>query len=160
MNKIKFLLVIIFSFTINYSLSQENPKRIQANNIQYLDNLSIKQTASINDAFALYYFYKYNKNSNFKIHRNAIIELKIIDSDKYNNANLALRRGLLAKIVAVELNLKKSLMYLIFKNERYAYRACIAEEIMSPGKSNNDIISGQELIEIIHILTNLKGRNL
>jgi hypothetical protein len=46
------------------------------------------------------------------------------------------------------LNLKQSLMYNIFGIERYAYRACLADNLFSGDGSENDLISGSELIEL------------
>ena len=45
------------------------------------------------------------------------------------------------------LNLKKSLMYNKFDIERYAYRACLAHKLFSEFGSENDLMSGPELIE-------------
>jgi hypothetical protein len=48
-------------------------------------------------------------------------------------------------------------MYLIFDTERYAYKACIANGIFSPGGSENDKMTGPELIDLLSRISDLKG---
>jgi hypothetical protein len=59
------------------------------------------------------------------------------------------RKGVLARMVARRLNLKDSLFYRIFGTERYAFRACAAAGIMISNGSEWDIVSGDELVEIM-----------
>jgi hypothetical protein len=52
-------------------------------------------------------------------------------------------------MIAGKLNLGDSLMYMILPLERYAFKACIAENIMQTEGSEWDAVSGGELIEIM-----------
>jgi formylmethanofuran dehydrogenase subunit E-like metal-binding protein len=58
-----------------------------------------------------------------------------------------LTKGMASLMMCRYIKLKKSLMYNIFDTERYAYRACLAEKFFSEYGSENDIMSGSELIE-------------
>lgn len=68
-----------------------------------------------------------------------------------------LRRGTLSLIIARHLKLSDSLLYNIFKSERYAYRACAAKEIMEYDGSEWDILSGGELVEIMTKVSEILG---
>ncbi len=70
-----------------------------------------------------------------------------------------LRKGRLSLMIARQLNLGDSLMYKIFKTERYAFRVCAANGIMSYDGSEWDILSGGELVEIITKISELTGGN-
>jgi hypothetical protein len=70
-----------------------------------------------------------------------------------------LRRGVLSLMLARHLNLKDSLFYKIFKTERYAYRACIANDLMHYEGSEWDKLSGGELVEIMTKASDLSGGN-
>jgi hypothetical protein len=75
------------------------------------------------------------------------------------NEDSPLRRGALALMMARHLNLNDSLLFMIFKTERYAYRSCIANGIMNQNGSEWDKISGGELIEIMTRVSDLTGGN-
>ena len=70
-----------------------------------------------------------------------------------------LRRGTLSLILARHLKLSDSLLYNIFKSERYAYRACAAKEIMEYDGSEWEILSGGELVEIMTKVSEMLGGN-
>jgi hypothetical protein len=70
-----------------------------------------------------------------------------------------LRRGALALMLARYLKLGDSLLYAIFKTERYAYRACAANNIMSYDGSEWDTLSGGELVEIMTKVSEMTGGN-
>ena len=70
-----------------------------------------------------------------------------------------LRRGAFALMMARHLDLQDSLLFLIFKTERYAYRVCAANGIMSYEGSEWDTLSGGELIEIMTKVSELSGGN-
>jgi len=63
--------------------------------------------------------------------------------------NTTARKGMIAALIADYLKLGDSLFYLIFRTERYAFRACIAHGIMDYDASEWDRVSGGELIEIM-----------
>ena len=67
------------------------------------------------------------------------------------------RKGVLARMVARRLNLGDSLFYRIFGAERYAFRACAAAGIMTSNGSEWDIVSGDELVEIMNQVSGKSG---
>lgn len=153
----KYIIICFVLLSLNLSselLAQNKIKLTNNNEIQYLDNLSNQKTTTVADAFALYYKFKFNKISNYNTHKNAIVKIGAINKEEYKTGKELLKRGLLAQIIATELNLKNSLLYIIFGSDRYAYRACAASFIMPHGKSSYDLMSGQELIEAMHFLSN------
>jgi len=56
---------------------------------------------------------------------------------------------MIALMAARQLRLKGSLFYLMFDTQRYAHRACVAEEIMDASTSELDTLTGDELLEVI-----------
>ena len=67
--------------------------------------------------------------------------------------DLPLTKGMISLMVArylklIEVEPRNSLMYNIFGSERYAYRACLADKLFSEFGSENDLMSGGELIEL------------
>jgi hypothetical protein len=59
-------------------------------------------------------------------------------------------------MIARYLDLKDLLLYRLFKIERYAYQACVAAEIMEANRSEYDKLSGEELIEIMSTVDEIK----
>ena len=68
-----------------------------------------------------------------------------------------LTRGMVALMAAKYLDLKGSFMYNLFGSQRYAVRACIAEELMEPDSSASDLMSGAELIEVLARIAQMSG---
>jgi len=68
-----------------------------------------------------------------------------------------LTKGMASLMTARYINLGGSIMYIIFGTERYAYKVCIANGIFSDGGSENDKMTGPELIELFSKITDLKG---
>ena len=68
-----------------------------------------------------------------------------------------LTKGMASLMTAKYLNLGGSFMYAILKTERYAYKACLANEIFSKNESENDRMSGPELIELFSRISDIKG---
>ena len=69
-----------------------------------------------------------------------------------------LTKGMVSLMAAKYLYLKKSLLYRIIETERYAYRACVAEKLFSADGSENDLMSGPELIEFFAKVGEFRGR--
>ena len=74
----------------------------------------------------------------------------------YNN-DARLTKGMASLMTARFLQLKKSTMYRIFGTERYAYRACVADKLFSIDGSENDLMSGLELIELFSKINKFKS---
>lgn len=109
------------------------------NMIDKLSDIDGKVNATYGDAVAL-----------FKAETSKDIYLN------YKN-DVPLTRGMVALMTAKYLDLKGSFMYNIFKTERYAVRACIDEDLMDGDSSENDLMSGAELIEVLGKIARKKG---
>jgi hypothetical protein len=68
-----------------------------------------------------------------------------------------LTKGMASLMTARYLDLNGSFMYMILDVERYAYKACIANGIFSPDGSENDQLTGPELIELFSKISDMKG---
>jgi hypothetical protein len=108
--------------------------------IEWINKLDTKAIATFGDAKRLFY-------STFPdLSKQQSNTIKLLNQYK---DDAPLKRGMIAAIIARELNLKGSLFYMLTGLERYACRACIAEGIMSANSSENDLISGPELLDIM-----------
>jgi hypothetical protein len=108
----------------------------------FLSELDNKKTVTYGDAVSM-----------FKIQTGVAVSKKKGSGDesfllKGYGQSAPLTRGMAALMTAQYLDLGGSFMYLVFGSERYAYRACIANEIMASDGSENDIMNGPELIEL------------
>ena len=139
----------ILFFSIN--LSAQNIKQII-----YINNLGDKKTATFEDAVNFFVISLNGNPAGFKGNINSLKKVKIIIDEKYG-PNDKLRRGMVAIMIARYMKLDNSLFYLIFKTERYAFRACVAKKIMQNDQSEWDILSGEELIEIMAIVDEVRG---
>jgi hypothetical protein len=68
-----------------------------------------------------------------------------------------LRRGALALMIARHLDLRGTLLYSIFRTERYAYKVCVKNHVMESDGSEWDRLSGGELVEIMRKVSAKKG---
>ncbi len=116
--------------------------------LTFIENLGNKKTATFGDAVS-FYMLTLDKNSQGFTQDLRTLKKKGIAAGYNYNKGDALRKGVIARMVARHLNLKDSLWYFIFKTERYAYRACVAAELLPPRGSEWDSISGEELIELM-----------
>jgi hypothetical protein len=147
---ITFALIFIFISTLSF------PQNIT--NIGFINEIADKDEATFEDG--VHFFMLLTGKSPGPFQENIV---------KLNNAgitegiqqtkDLPLRRGVLSLMLARYLNLKDSLMYRIFKTERYAYRACIANDLMHYNGSEWDKLSGGELIEIMNKASDFSGGN-
>ena len=119
------------------------------NSLQFINSIADKEEVTVGEAVKLFLMITENKSGSFEENVKYLKSAKVLDSDFNTGANDALKRGLLAKMIAKKLNLKDSLLGLILPFERYAHKACIAENIMQTDTSEWDAISGGELIEIM-----------
>lgn len=60
-----------------------------------------------------------------------------------------LTKGMAALMTAGYLNLNDSFMYNLFGTERYAFHACVADGLMTENGSENDLMSGAQLLELM-----------
>ena len=111
--------------------------------IMFLSELDGKKTATYGDALRMF---------RFKTTGSGAYSLK--GYSEYSK----LTRGMVSLMTARYLKLNDSLMYRIFENERYAYKACMAEKLFSKDGSEHDVMTGPELIELFGKISKYKGR--
>jgi len=103
--------------------------------IVFINELDGKKTATYGDALRMFEFQEITSGSDSYMLKG------------YND-EARLTKGMASLMMARSLKLNKSFMYNIFDIERYAYRACLADKFFSEFGSENDIMSGSELIEL------------
>lgn len=123
MNFFKVPVILLASLFISAALFSQS--------IDKISDIDRKVTATYGDAVAL-----------FKAETKKDVSL-----DYKNDAPLT--RGMVALMTAKYLDLKGSFMYNLFGSERYAVKACIAEDLMDADSSENDLMSGAELLEVL-----------
>lgn len=117
-------------------------------NINYYAELGDRPTATVGDAVRLFALTLGQKPRDFAAGRQYLVKEGVFPDRGYAESD-PLRRRTLAYMAARYLKLGDSIMYSIFKNERYAVTACGANGIMPPGKGEWDILSGAELMEVV-----------
>lgn len=141
MRRTVFLLVFLLIFSFG-----------NAQEINFINALAEKKIVTFEDGVKIYMYTLGRVPGGFVYDVNTLKGLKLLKAKKYNK-DKALRRGMLALMVARHLKLKGSLLYLMFDTERYAHRACIAEKLMDAGTSELDTMSGDELLEVIALVS-------
>ncbi len=113
----------------------------------YVTVLGDKEKATCADAMTIFVYQLGKKPGNYAANQEALRSMGINVTNRGENEFL--RRGEMANMVAQYLKLRNSLFYNIFKTDRYAVKACIAAEIMTQDSSEWDILSGEDLLEIM-----------
>ncbi len=152
MNKKRYVfisLIILFS-------SQLYAQNIS--NIELINSVADKETATFSDGVTFFLLVMGQTPKSFE-QNIAFLNSEGITKGIALKKDSPLRRGAFALMMARHLDLGDSLLYRIFKTERYAYRACAASEIMSYDGSEWDILSGGELLEIITKVSEITGGN-
>jgi hypothetical protein len=156
MKKIKILL-ILFCFSWCFFLASQL-KAQEASGIARINEIADKDLATYADGvyFLVLLLGKtpVSFNENLDILNQNGITLGIVSEE-----NSPLNKGAFSLMMARHLNLNDSLLYKIFKSKRYAFRACVANGLMSENGSEWDKISGGELIEIVTKVSDLTGGN-
>jgi len=139
--------VCIFSVIPGIGLAQE------ATQITFINELDSKVSATYGDALIM-----------FKLQAGSSINSKNTTASKIDSYSLKgykesmpLNKGMASLMTAKYLKLGGSFVYMIIGTERYAYKACIANGIFSGDGSENDKMSGPELIELLSKISDLKG---
>jgi len=122
----------------------------------FIHELGEKEQATFGDAVKFMVIVMDKRSVNFKRDLR-ILNKNGITSGYSNNKNTPLRKGAVARMAARYLKLNDSFMYKIFGTERYAFRACVAADIMVQNGSEWDRISGEELIEIMRRVSEKSG---
>ena len=152
MKKIPILSCILILFSIQ-AFSQNTTK-----NINFINEVADKDKTTFAEGVHFFVMVMGNKPGSF------VKNIKFLNKEGITKGislkkESPLRRGAFALMMARHLDLKDSLLYMIFKTERYAYRACITNGIMSHEGSEWDTLSGGELIEIMTKVSELTGGN-
>ena len=116
--------------------------------IEFLSALDAKVSASEGDAVSLLSFSLRGTSEGF-LSDYAFLQSKGAVAPGEFSADAKLSRGDISLMIARLKRLDGSLMYKITGKARYAYRACVADGIMPSGRSEYDVLSGQELIEAV-----------
>ncbi|HPJ40096.1 MAG TPA: hypothetical protein PLT75_16775 [Spirochaetota bacterium] len=124
--------------------------------LQFIHQLADKQEATFNDAVTFMTIAIGLEPKDFSTNLQILKNRNIARGMSYNAVD-PIRRGALSLMIARYLDLSDSLLYLIFGTERYAFRACVADGIMSNEGSEWDRLSGGELIEIMNIAIERAG---
>lgn len=125
------------------------------NQLDFIHSLDSKASAAYGDAVKIFSASAGGRGGDFTSESAFLNEQGL--ALKYNE-DAPLTRGMAALMTARYLNLKGSFMYLIFKSERYAYRACIASSLMPGDASEFDKLSGPELLELMSLISDRKGK--
>jgi hypothetical protein len=141
MKRNAFLLAFLLVFTFGF-----------AQEINFVNELAGKKTVTFGDAVKMYLYTLGKAPAGFDPDVKTLKAMNILKAKEYDR-DKPLRRGMLALMVARHLKLKGSLFYLMFDTRRYAHRACVAEKIMDVNTSEFDMISGDELLEVMAIVS-------
>jgi len=149
MKKALILIVALFSI-ISFSGISSSQDVTQVTFLSELDNKSI---ATYGDALIM-----------FKLQSGSTVSAKgkkTSDGESYAlkgyTESDTLTKGMASLMTARYLDLGGSFMYMILDIERYAYKACIANGIFRADGSENDKMSGPELIELFSKISDMKG---
>ncbi len=140
---------IIFTVTAVMLFFSGNLFSQEMNSVEFINGIADKEEVTVGEAVKFFMMITENRSGSFDENVRQLIKAGVLDNGFDESQNSTLDRGLLAEMIAEKLNLKGSLLYLILPFERYAVKACIAENIMVDRVGEWDLISGGELIEIM-----------
>jgi len=126
-------------------------------NLNFIHNLAEKQQTTFNDAVEFFAQVIYGKSYTFETNL-TLLKRKGITKGMNYTKNSPLTKGMICLMAARYNNLNDSLLYIIFKSERYAFRVCASHKIVKYNGSEWDQISGEELIEIMNKTITLKEK--
>jgi len=132
------------------SLSTANAQ--QPGNLNFINDLAEKGAATFGDAVTFFILIDNKKPGGFNRNLAILNKSKIATGITEGEASV-LTRGTLSLMIARRLDLKDSLFYAMTGASRYAFRACVAADIMDINASEWDTLSGEELIEIMAIVS-------
>jgi hypothetical protein len=137
--------ILLLSFLLAFSFAS-------AQEINFVNELAAKKVVTFEDGVKMFIYTLGKVPAGFENDVRVLRDMKLLKFKKYDK-NKPLRRGMLALMVARQLKLKGSLFYLMFDTERYAHRACMAEDIMDPNSSELDKLTGDELLEVMALVS-------
>jgi hypothetical protein len=143
--KISFIKIFIFIFFLGIGL----PAFSQGfGSLEFVNSLGDKKQVTYGEAVDFFIYILGGYPTNFQANIQYLNKAGITQDIIYQ-ANNPLRRGTISLMLVRHLKLTDSLFYRMFKTQRYAFRVCIAKGIMDADGSERDILSGEELIEIM-----------
>lgn len=122
--------------------------------IDFIDSLDSKKVATYGDAVKLFAFQLIGRSNGFNADLSALGSIVT----KKTGKDEPLKKGEIANMTARYLKLSDSLMYKMTGFNRYAFRVCAAHGIMNEDGSENDIMSGMELLEVFNQISEYKER--
>jgi hypothetical protein len=135
--------VLAFLLLWTFGFSQE---------MNFVNELADKKAVTFGDAVTMYMYTLGKVPAGFNADVKTLKAMNLLKAVHYDK-DKTLRRGMLALMVARHLKLKGSLFYLMFDTQRYAHRACVAAKIMDANSSELDKMSGDELLEVMAIVS-------
>lgn len=139
--------VIVFGVLMLIFSSQAFSQGVES--INSINKLADKDYVTVEEGMKFFVMVTTNKSQSYNNNIKMLKSKGILDADFSEEGFAVLKRGILAKMVARQLELSGSLLYLLLDVERYATKACIADGIMIYSASERDVLSGGELIEIM-----------
>ncbi|MBN2161097.1 MAG: hypothetical protein JW807_17045 [Spirochaetes bacterium] len=137
--------VLLLSFILACSFAS-------AQEINFINELANKEKVSFGEGVRMFLYTLGKVPAGFEANVRVLRDMKLLKFTKYDEKR-PLRRGMVALMVARHLKLKSSLFFLMFDTERYALRACMADEIMAPNTSELDTLTGDELLEVMALVS-------
>jgi hypothetical protein len=149
--KMKFRLLIVVLLLATVPLSAQRSRRgdTTIKNVTFVHEISEKDAVSFGDTVRFLVLILGKEPTNTLASDLDILKSAGITAGLNYAENISIKKGMLALILADYLKLGDSLFYMIFKTQRYAFTACIANGIMDYDASEYDSVSGGELIEIM-----------
>jgi hypothetical protein len=132
-------LILLISIPVQHKTASAQ----ETDEVGFLDALGKKSAASISDAQTL-----------FKM----VLEKKYTPSAAVEDKNSSVKKGYIAYLVAGNLGLTDSLLFNLSRSQRYAFRVCVAHKLMNADGSENDMMSGEELIEFLRLASEYKEK--
>jgi hypothetical protein len=123
----------------------------------FIHNLAEMKQTTFNDAVQFFSLTIFKQSYTFKQNL-SMLQRKGIAKGMNYKYNAPLTKGMICLMAARYNKLSDSLLYMIFKTERYAFRVCASHRIVKYEGSEWDPISGEELIEIMNRTIILKDK--
>ena len=120
--------------------------------VNFINDLSGKKAVTFEDGVKMFLYTLGKTPAGFDADIKTLKGMNLLKFDTYDKDE-PLRRGMLALMVARHLKLKGSLLYLMFDTQRYAHRACVADKIMDVNTSEWDTLTGDELIDVMAVVS-------
>lgn len=136
MNKITVVLLTVVVATGAY-----------AQGAMFAVKLAQKPIATVEDAVTLFMLSTGGKSTGYTKDAETLKQQGVLP--KIYDAKVPATMGIVAYMIAKQKNLKHSLMFNIFKSQRYAVFACIAAGYVPASAGEHSKLSGVELMEIM-----------